>query len=172
VTNQLNSSELLRRVKGLKVRDLRAILRQSILALRMGDIEPERFSRSVALWVFIGLLPIHGMQTLLWLVLIVVIPVEPVLTWLCSWVGNAATAIPLTWLELQIGSYLCRGHFVDPSPSHMVSPERLAQLGGTLLIGALVFAVPCAALVYAATGHWIRSFGVRNRASSPSTFAR
>jgi uncharacterized protein (DUF2062 family) len=155
MVDKLSAPSLLEQTKRLRWRELRESYVEWMRRVRMGEIEPERFSRSVALGVFIGLLPIHGLQTLLWLGLIVVVPVEPMLTWLCSWVGNAATAVPLTWLELELGSYLCSGRFAALKLSQIGDKNLLSHLSLTLLVGALAFATAGAALAYGGALWWV-----------------
>src|SRR5512147_2615418 len=130
----LNRLRSLGRNRQLTWRNLRESAQAYVRQVRSGKLDPERFRRSIAVGILIGLLPIHGMQSVLWLGLCVVLPIEPMLTWLTSWIGNALTAVPITWLELQLGSLLCTGHFAQLGLEQVGDRQLLARLSMTLLV--------------------------------------
>lgn len=149
-----NRQQFLSSASKLKLHTLRQALAEWIGKLESGELEPNRFSLSVGTGVFIGLLPIHGLQSMLCLGLVLLLPVEPLLTWLVSWIGNAVTAVPITWLELELGSFLCNGKFSHYSISELGEPNGLARLGLALVVGSLTLALIAGAASYACARTW------------------
>jgi len=153
----------------MKFREWPTALRTYLLRIRRGEMDGERFARSIGIGVLIGLLPAHGFQSAIWLLAAIALPVEPLLTWLASWVGNAFTAIPLTWLELQLGALLRTGHVVRLQFSELRDPRHLAQMGVELLLGTIVLAGMASILSYSLARAWAAKQCRRRDATVPLT---
>jgi uncharacterized protein (DUF2062 family) len=138
----------------MKFRQWPGLLRDYLLRVKRGELDAERFSRSIGIGVLIGLLPVHGFQSAIWLLAAMTLPIEPLLAWLASWVGNAFTAIPLVWLELQLGALLRTGHLASLRFSELRDPQYLGQMGAELLLGTLVFAGMISILSYRLARLW------------------
>jgi uncharacterized protein len=124
------------------------ILQGALLRLRGGELGPRRLALSVATGVFIAMLPIPGFQTFVWLGLVAIFPIDPILTYACTWVSNPLTLAPLTFLELEIGSLIFTRHWLDISQAQLVTLHGALKLGSHLMIGGLAFALGCAVVTY------------------------
>lgn len=124
--------------------------------LRHGSIDPERFARSVGAGVFLGVLPIHGFQTAVWALLVALLPLEPLLTWLWSWIGNAATAVPITWLELQIGAMLSTGSWRSVSLKDVAALEPLVDMVLQVAVGSAVLGTCLGTVGYLGARAWAK----------------
>ncbi len=136
-------------------RHLVSAAQTSLARLRRDELSPERFARSIAVGLALGLTPLFGFQSLLWAGLVLVLPVDPLLTWLSSWVGNAATAVPILWLELEIGSLVLSGRRLGLSWQQLGEGAALCELGRELALGAFLLVSSAGLAAYFLTLAWL-----------------
>ncbi len=127
---------------------LRVALRDALLKLRRGRLEPRKLALSIGVGVFIGMLPLPGLQTFVWLGLIALLPVDPILTYAFTWVSNPLTVLPFTFAELELGSLLATGSWQRVSLHDVHNLHAAARFGYHLGIGGLTFSVLSAAIAF------------------------
>ena len=126
----------------------RKALRDAILRLRCGRLAPRRLALSVSVGVFIGLLPIPGLQTFVWLGLVALLPIDPIVTYAFTWVSNPLTVLPFTFAELELGSWLFTGRWLKVTLHEFVDVYAATRFGYHLGIGGLILSILCAALAF------------------------
>jgi len=129
-------------------RRLRRDLHRAIDWFRRQEGSPAHQARGLALGVFIGCLPIFGLQMLVGAGLAGPLRGNRLLAVAGTWISNPVTNLPMFWLNYQLGSLL-----MGPGPawSHLknFNPRNLGQLGwdfssrlilGSVLVGGLLAA--------------------------------
>lgn len=129
-------------------RRLRRDLGRAIDWFRRQEGSPGHQARGLALGVFIGCLPIFGLQMLVGAGLAGPLRGNRLLAVAGTWISNPVTNLPMFWLNYQLGSLL-----MGPGPawSHLknFNPRNLGQLGwdfssrlilGSVLVGGLLAA--------------------------------
>jgi len=127
-------------------RRLRQNLRKAITWMRRQEGSPGHQARGLAIGVFIGCLPIFGLQMLVSLGLASSMRGNRFLAMAGTWISNPITNLPLFWLSYQLGTLL-----LGPGPAGLqfkdLNPNNLAGLGwafssrlilGSVLIGGLL----------------------------------
>lgn len=114
---------------------------------RLREGHPKRLALSAGLGVFIGLLPIPGLQTFVWLGFVAIFPIDPIITYACTWVSNPFTVLALTVLELKLGTLVV----AQRSLTDMVNGFTLRgalRLGHHLMVGGALLAAVCGLIAY------------------------
>jgi len=125
---------------------LRQNLRRAINWMRRQEGSPGHQARGLAIGVFIGCLPIFGLQMLVSLGLASTMRGNRFLAMAGTWISNPVTNLPLFWFSYQLGTLL-----MGPGPAGSnlknLNPNDLADLGwafssrlmlGSVLIGGLL----------------------------------
>ena len=92
----------------------------------------------------------------MWALLVALLPLEPLLTWLWSWIGNAATAVPITWLELQIGAMLSTGSWRSVSLKDVAALEPLVDMVLQVAVGSAVLGTCLGTVGYLGARAWAK----------------
>lgn len=129
-------------------RRLRQNLSKAIAWMRRQEGSPGHQARGLAIGVFIGCLPIFGLQMLVSLGLASTMRGNRFLAMAGTWISNPITNLPLFWLSYQLGALL-----MGPGPAGLnlkdLNPNNLAGLGwafssrlvlGSMLVGGLLAA--------------------------------
>jgi uncharacterized protein (DUF2062 family) len=100
-------------------------------------LSPARFAASVAVGLFVGSIPVFGVQ--LGLVLLVCIPfkLDAAIAYVAAHISNPLTLPIFVLAELEVGSLVLAGHTARLSV-HAVKSLGLAAFGKELAVGALV----------------------------------
>ncbi len=127
-------------------RRLHQNLRKAITWMRRQEGSPRYQAWGLAIGVFIGCLPIFGLQMLVSLGLASTMRGNKFLAMAGTWISNPVTNLPLFWLSYQLGALL-----LGPGPAGLqfkdLNPNNLAGLGwafssrlmlGSVLIGGLL----------------------------------
>jgi uncharacterized protein (DUF2062 family) len=127
-------------------RRLRQNLSKAIAWMRRQEGSPGHQARGLAIGIFIGCLPIFGLQMLVSLGLASTMRGNRFLAMAGTWISNPITNLPLFWLSYQLGALL-----MGPGPAGLnlkdLNPNNLAGLGwafssrlvlGSMLVGALL----------------------------------
>ncbi len=129
-----------------------------MLRLREGRLDPQRLALSASTGVFIGLLPVPGLQTFVWLGLVMILPVDPIITYGCTWVSNPLTVLPVTLLEMQLGSLIFSRSWLSMAGVRSFTQMEILREGGHLLVGGLLLAMASGLVAYCATRVVARMF--------------
>lgn len=74
-----------------------------------GNSSPHEISLGLAIGIFVGFTPLVGVQTILILILIIIIPkINKISVYLSSWVMNQFTFVPIYLLDYWTGSFFLR----------------------------------------------------------------
>ena len=127
----------------------RKYLSRATAWMRRQEGSPGHQARGLAIGVFIGCLPIFGLQMLVSLGLASTMRGNRFLAMAGTWISNPVTNLPLFWLSYQLGTV-----FMGPGPAGLqlkdLNPSNLAGLGwafssrlmlGSVLVGGLLAAV-------------------------------
>lgn len=136
--------------------------------LRGGTLSPGRAALSIAAGLFVGSLPIYGVQFIVIAAICVPLRLDTALAYLAAHVSNPLTMLPLLALEVAVGSLVLAGDFAVPSLAALKAGPgeaiRAAALGSVIVGG--VFSVVGAAVA------WILGQRVRDARRGELTRAR
>jgi uncharacterized protein (DUF2062 family) len=113
--------------------------------------------------VFIGLLPIPGLQTFVCLGFVAILPIDPIITYACTWVSNPLTVLALTALELKLGAMVLAQRSLSAEMLSGFSPRDALRLGHHLMVGSVLLATGSGLIAY-----WVTHIVARRLAKSPS----
>ena len=122
--------------------------RVAVSRLREGRVHPERLALSAGLGVFIGLLPIPGLQTFVWLGFVAIFPVDPLITYACTWVSNPLTVLTFTVLELKLGALVVAQRSLSTDMVNGFTLRGALRLGHHLMVGGVLLAAMCGLIAY------------------------
>ncbi|MCX5952529.1 MAG: DUF2062 domain-containing protein [Cyanobacteria bacterium] len=132
-------------------RRLHQNLRKAITWMRRQEGSPGHQARGLAIGVFIGCLPIFGLQMLVSLGLANAMRGNRFLAMAGTWISNPITNLPLFWLSYQLGSLL-----MGPGAAGLqlkdLNPDNLAGLGWAFSIRLILGSVLVGGLLAAASG--------------------
>ena len=113
--------------------------------MRGSDLTPLRFGLSVAVGLFVGCLPLYGAHFFLCAALTMPLRLNLLVAYAAAHI-SIPPSLPLLWFAaLQLGSLLLTGAWL-PLATTDLTPARLAQLGGTLILGSVVLGLLLALL--------------------------
>ncbi|HKQ70086.1 MAG TPA: DUF2062 domain-containing protein [Polyangiaceae bacterium] len=134
---------------------MRTRLREAWVRLRGGDLSPERAAASVALGVFIGFVPLYGVQTFFCLAIALPLRLDFPVVWASTNLANPLTAPFIVVLEIELGAYLTTGAWISVSRADFQLAKLGAFLGYAMLGGALLGGAS-ALVAYLSTLGWMR----------------
>jgi len=127
--------------------------------LRGGELTPARLAASVALGLFIGILPLYGAHLPLCAFFALALRLDVFLTYVAANISVPPMIPFLLYGGLQLGAFVLTGSFRVLSSDDLV-PGSMLSLGAELLVGSLVLA-SLAALVGGALSYvvarWLRA---------------
>lgn len=140
-------------------RRLRQNLGKAIAWMRRQEGSPGHQARGLAIGVFIGCLPIFGLQMLVSLGLASSVRGNRFLAMAGTWISNPVTNLPLFWFSYQLGSLL-----MGPGPAGSnlkdLNPNNLAGLGWAFSSRLMLGSVLVGGLLAVASGvgcwHWLQ----------------
>jgi len=129
------------------------------MRLRGGGLSPGRAAASVAVGLFVGCLPVYGVQLFLVLLICMPLRLDSALAYVVCHVSNPLTLAPLLWLELEIGALILTGHGAVLRLSE-VKRLGFAAVGAQLVLGAVI----CGAVLASAgaIAAWVLAHRVRD----------
>jgi len=147
----------------------RATLAQVWSRLRGGSLEPGRAAASVAIGIFVGCLPIYGVQILVVLAVCVPLRLDAALAYVAAHVSNPFTLPFVLALEMETGSLLLTGHHAT---FDLEAAKRLgvAAVGAQIVCGAVVLGVVLGSVGALVT--WVFVQSVRDLADREFSLAR
>ncbi len=90
------------------------------------DDTPGRIALGVAIGFFIAFTPTIGIQMVLYLAVVAVLPANKVSGILPIWVTNPLTAAPIYYFNWRVGTFLLTGR-IETSPASRAAIERLIE---------------------------------------------
>jgi uncharacterized protein (DUF2062 family) len=129
------------------------------MRLRGGGLSPGRAAASVAVGLFVGCLPVYGVQLLLVLLVCMPLRLDAALAYVVCHVSNPLTLAPLLYLELQVGAFIMTGHGTVLSLGE-VKRLGVATVGAQLALGSVVCGAVLASVGAAAA--WVVAHRVRD----------
>jgi len=126
-------------------RPLRATFAQVWSRLRGGSLEPGRAAASVAIGLFVGCLPIYGVQLLVVLAVCVPLRLDAAIAYVAAHVSNPFTLPFVLAGELEIGSLILTGHH---AAFDLDGARRLGvtAIGAQIVCGSVILGASLAAL--------------------------
>lgn len=116
----------------------------------------ETLAKGVAVGMFIGLLPLIGLQILVSVVLCYFLRANIAAAVLTTFISNPFTAAGLLWMQVKLGQWLAPAFAAVDSTHYDGTAKYLAIYGKPLLVGSLASAAACALLSYPLMhGLWI-----------------
>jgi uncharacterized protein (DUF2062 family)/SAM-dependent methyltransferase len=137
--------------------------------LRGGSLEPGRAAASVAVGVFVGCLPIYGVQFLVVFAICVPLRLDAALSYLAAHVSNPLTLPFVLAAEMETGALLLTGHHASFG---LAAAKRLGvmALGTQIVVGAVTLGAVLALLAAVIT--WFLVQSIRDLAQHTFTAAR
>jgi uncharacterized protein (DUF2062 family) len=126
---------------GTRIERIRSLLRETWRRLRGGELSPVRAAGSVAVGLFVGFVPLYGIQTPICLAFTVPLKLDFPLAWVTTNIANPFTAPFIILLDIELGRWLAGGRWESLSTSDFeikkLGPFLLhALLGGAVAGGA------------------------------------
>jgi uncharacterized protein (DUF2062 family) len=148
---------------------VRYALRDTWRRLRGGELSARRAAASVAVGLFVGFVPLYGIQTFICLAFTVPLRLDFPLAWATSNIANPFTAPFIILLDIELGGWLADGAWVTLS-THDFEIKKLGPFLARALLGGAVVGAAVALLGGIATLLWMqrRLQLARNRSSDQS----
>jgi uncharacterized protein (DUF2062 family)/2-polyprenyl-3-methyl-5-hydroxy-6-metoxy-1,4-benzoquinol methylase len=83
--------------------------------LRGGTLSPGRAALSIGVGVFVGCLPVYGLQFLVVAAICMPLRLDTALAYLAAHISNPLTVLPMLALEVAVGSLIFTGQFAVPN---------------------------------------------------------
>jgi uncharacterized protein (DUF2062 family)/2-polyprenyl-3-methyl-5-hydroxy-6-metoxy-1,4-benzoquinol methylase len=115
-------------------------IRQTWKRLRGGTLSPGRAALSIGVGLFIGCVPVYGVQFVLVAAICVPLRLDTALAYLAAHISNPVTLFPILVLEVAVGSLLMTGHFAVPSFASMKHDHGFWRVGGQAAVGSVIVA--------------------------------
>lgn len=132
-------------------------------------MSPARFAASVAVGLFVGSIPVFGVQLALVLAVCIPFKLDAAIAYVAAHVSNPLTLPIFVLAELEVGSLVLAGHRARLSV-HAVRSLGLAGFGKELAVGALIVGAALALTGGATT--WAFARVARNRRDEKLVLAR
>ena len=135
---------------------LKASIQKAATTLLTERLDPASAAAAVFWGVFIGIVPIYGLQTLAAIGVALLLRLNKPLTLACTFINNPLLLPPTVAASVELGSFVCHGSFRS---WHMVvlsgaqlKEQLFSWVLGSLLLGMLLGGA--AAIVTAAVVYW------------------
>jgi len=153
---------------GTRFERVRGVLRDTWRRLRGGELSPVRAAGSVAIGLFVGFVPLYGIQTFICLAFTVPLRLDFPLAWATTNIANPFTAPFIILFDIELGGWLASGSWAALSTRDFALKNLGPYLGYALLGGAVAGGL--AGLVGgAATLVWMRRTVAHSTTRTPST---
>ncbi len=120
---------------------VRAVLREAWRRLRGGELSANRAAGSVAVGLFVGFVPLYGIQTFICLAMTIPLRLDFPVAWAVTNIANPFTAPFIILFDIELGRWISEGTWTALSTSDFeikkLGPFLLhALLGGAVAGGA------------------------------------
>jgi uncharacterized protein (DUF2062 family) len=140
---------------GTRVERVRGVMRETWRRLRGGELSPVRAAGSVAVGLFVGFVPLYGIQTPICLAFTLPLKLDFPLAWVTTNIANPFTAPFIILFDIELGAWLAEGRWHALSTSDF----EIKKLGPFLvhaLLGGAVAGAAAALVGGAVTLLWMR----------------
>jgi uncharacterized protein (DUF2062 family) len=127
---------------------LKASIQKAATTLLTERLDPASAAAAVFWGVFIGIVPIYGLQTLAAIGVALLLRLNKPLTLACTFINNPLLLPPTVAASVELGSFVCHGSFRS---WHMVvlsgaqlKEQLFSWVLGSLLLGMLLGGAACA----------------------------
>jgi uncharacterized protein (DUF2062 family) len=120
---------------------VRSALRDAWRRLRGGELSPTRAAASVAVGLFVGFVPLYGIQTFICLAFTVPLRLDFPLAWATTNIANPFTAPFIILFDIELGAWLTNGSWATLSTADFEVKKLGPFLAHALLGGAVAGAV-------------------------------
>jgi len=126
---------------GSRVERVRGVLRDAWRRLRGGELNPARAAGSVAVGLFVGFVPLYGIQTFICLAFTIPLRLDFPLAWATTNIANPVTAPFIILFDIQLGRWIAEGTWAALSTADFELKKLGPFLAHALLGGAVAGAV-------------------------------
>jgi uncharacterized protein (DUF2062 family) len=161
--------------KPSRLERVRYALRDTWLRLRGGELSARRAAASVAVGLFVGFVPLYGIQTFICLAFTVPLRLDFPLAWAATNIANPFTAPFIILLDIELGAWLADGAWITLS-THDFEIKKLGPFLARALLGGAVVGVAVALVGGIATLLWMQrrlpraqSMSAQSTTRTPST---
>lgn len=140
---------------GRRLERVRTVLREAWRRLRGGELSPARAAGSVAVGLFVGFVPLYGIQTFICLAFTLPLRLDFPLAWATTNIANPLTAPFIILLDIQLGRWLANGSWEALSRSDF-QIKKLGPFLAHALLGGAVAGAAAALVGGVATLIWMR----------------
>jgi uncharacterized protein (DUF2062 family) len=120
---------------------VRGVLRDAWSRLRGGELNPTRAAASVAVGLFVGFVPLYGIQTFICLAFTIPLRLDFPLAWATTNIANPLTAPFIILFDIELGAWLMKGSWATLSTADFEVKKLGPFLAHALLGGAVAGAV-------------------------------
>ena len=131
------------------------MLRDAWRRMRGGEVNPARAAGSVAVGLFVGFVPLYGVQTFICLAFTIPFRLDFPLAWAITNIANPFTAVFIILFDIELGSWLIKGSWATLSAADF-EIKKLGPLLGQALLGGAVAGAAAAIVGGLATLVWMR----------------
>ena len=122
---------------GTRVERVRGVLRDAWRRLRGGELNPTRAAASVAVGLFVGFVPLYGIQTFICLAFTIPLRLDFPLAWATTNIANPLTAPFIILFDIELGAWLATGSWASLSTADFQIKKLGPFLAHALLGGAV-----------------------------------
>ena len=140
---------------GSRLERVRAVLRDAWTRLRGGELSANRAAGSVAVGLFVGFVPLYGIQTFICLAFTIPLRLDFPVAWAVTNFANPFTAPFIILFDIQLGRWIAQGTWAALSTSDF----EIKKLGPFLLhalLGGAVAGAAAAVVGGVSTLLWMR----------------
>ncbi len=119
-----------------RVERVRSALRDAWRRLRGGELNPARAAGSVAVGLFVGFVPLYGIQTFICLAFTIPLRLDFPLAWATTNIANPITAPFIILFDIELGAWLTEGSWTSLSTADFEIKKLGPFLAHALLGGA------------------------------------
>jgi uncharacterized protein (DUF2062 family) len=131
------------------------VLLEAWRRLRGGELSPTRAAGSVAVGLFVGFVPLYGIQTFICLAFTVPLRLDFPLAWATTNIANPITAPFIILFDIELGKWLAEGSWATLSRDDF-QLRKLGPFLGHAMLGGAVAGAAAAIVGGLSTLLWMR----------------
>src|SRR5882672_6025880 len=140
---------------GTRLERIRSLLRETWRRLRGGELSPVRAAGSVAVGLFVGFVPLYGIQTPICLAFTLPLKLDFPLAWVVTNIANPFTAPFIILFDIELGAWLTGGQWLSLS-THDFQIKKLGPFLAHAMVGGAAAGAAAALVGGLATLVWMR----------------
>src|SRR5882672_8374465 len=140
---------------GTRLQRAQGVLREAWRRLRGGELSPGRGAGSVAVGLFVGFVPLYGIQTPICLAFTLPLKLDFPLAWVMTNIANPVTAPFIILFDIELGAWLAGGQWMSLS-THDFQLKKLGPFLAHAMLGGAAAGAAAALVGGLATLVWMR----------------